>query len=61
MYFGQFITFLGVMLIRITPQKLALYVLFVALQWIRLKNEEKKLTQNFKEYDEHIRTCWIRF
>ena len=61
MYFGQFITFLGVMLIRITPQKLALYVVFVALQWIRLKNEEKKLTQTFKEYDEHIRTCWIRF
>ncbi|MEE2924417.1 MAG: methyltransferase [bacterium] len=61
MYFGQFITFLGVMLIRITPQKLALYVVFVALQWIRLKNEEKKLTQNFKDYDEHIRACWIRF
>ena len=61
MYFGQFITFLGVILIRITTQKLALYVVFVALQWIRLKNEEKKLTQTFKEYDEHIRTCWIRF
>ena len=61
MYLGQFMTFLGVMLLRITPQKLALYVLFVALQWIRLKNEEKKLIQNFKDYDDHIRTCWIRF
>tara|TARA_B100000674_G_scaffold492762_2_gene513502 strand:- start:1038 stop:1724 length:687 start_codon:yes stop_codon:yes gene_type:complete len=61
MYLGQFITFLGVMLMRVAPQKLALYVLFVTLQWIRLKNEEKKLMQNFKDYDEHIRTCWIRF
>ena len=41
MYFGQFITFLGVVLIRITAQKLALYVVFVALQWIRLKMKRK--------------------
>ena len=61
MYVGQFITFFGVVFIRMTPQKVFLYLLFVVLQWIRLKNEEKKLKHNFKEYDEHIRACWIRF
>ena len=60
MYVGQFITFFGVVFVRMTPQKVFLYMLFVALQWIRLKNEEKKLKHNFKEYEEHLRACWIR-
>lgn len=61
MYLGQFITFFGVMFLRLTSQKCILYALFVTLQWIRLKNEEKKLMQSFKDYDEHLRACWIRF
>lgn len=61
MYFGQFLTFLGVTLFRSSAKNWIIYGLFVLLQYRRLKNEEEVLKEAFSDYEEYRRSCWIRF
>ncbi|MCO4781174.1 MAG: hypothetical protein KC646_02525 [Candidatus Cloacimonetes bacterium] len=61
MYFGEYIAAFGSTLLRSSPQKWGIFCLFVVLQWIRLKNEEKKLTKVFTKYEDYKKNCWIRF
>jgi protein-S-isoprenylcysteine O-methyltransferase Ste14 len=61
MYLGEWITALGSAYLRGQPIKWVFFALFVILQWLRLKNEEKKLSAAFPEYEEHKARCWIRF
>ncbi len=60
MYFGQFITFFGVACFRHSLEKWFIYLAFLVFQWMRMKNEEQKLTQVFPEYEAHRKACWIR-
>lgn len=61
MYLGEYIAAFGSALLRSSPEKWLIYFLFVILQWIRLKNEEKKLKKSFKKYEEYKSKCLIRF
>jgi protein-S-isoprenylcysteine O-methyltransferase Ste14 len=60
MYLGQFITFFGVACFRNSLEKWSIYLVFLALQWVRMKNEERKLKESFTEYKNYRKNCWIR-
>lgn len=55
MYLAHFLIFLCVLLQRLAPLTLALYLVFVAGQVIRARIEERKLAQSFPEYEEYRR------
>ncbi len=56
LYLGQFVLYLGYTLMHLHPLTVPLYVVFVAGQVVRARNEERKLAAEFPEYEEYRRT-----
>jgi protein-S-isoprenylcysteine O-methyltransferase Ste14 len=49
-YLGEFLVFLGVMILAISPLTIAIYAAFVALQSYRLVVEEQTLSRAYPDY-----------
>ena len=61
LYAAHFVIYLTYTLLHFHAASVALYVVFVAGQTLRARNEEKKLTAVFPEYEEYRRTTGMFF
>ena len=52
-YLGEFLVFLGIMILTVSPVSVATYLVFVGLQMYRLVVEEQTLADAYPEYDEY--------
>jgi len=59
MYLGQFLTYFGIASFHSSRGSWILYVVFLGLQFVRLRLEERKLKGAFSEYDAYRKSCWI--
>ncbi len=53
LYAGHFLEFFGIMMLVFNYYTAALYVIFIAGQYVRARNEEKKLALVFPEYEDY--------
>jgi len=61
LYTGHFLMFFGSLCLRLHSYTIAMYVLFVAGQFLRAQIEEKKLSATFPEYVEYIKKTGMFF
>ncbi|MFP4497208.1 MAG: methyltransferase family protein [Vulcanimicrobiota bacterium] len=61
LYLGEFIAYLGVLLIRLSWINITIYLLFIILQTFRAGIEEKKLSESLEGYRVYLRTTGMFF
>lgn len=61
LYAAHFVIYFCYTLLHFHPATVALYIVFVAGQTMRARNEERKLAEAFPEYDEYRRSTGMFF